>query len=371
MRRRLVCLVLLAGCPSTADEPPEQSASESSYFQRVLQDALQETLHASLRAENVELQDRTEQVRQEGCPALRVTIDEEEVDFPHAYASIDEETGTLEVSVLNGDITSCNGIRLPTKGRNSGLISFREAHSTGSNWTRPKSVIVEELRLKYLLRAQRFSSVKWRGGRQLYQPLGSDSPPVLLSESLTEDVLEVCIPPLKLENTAWKGKDDLRGNRSAMSVKGLVKATMCGPRISADSWRAGEMTCDPLTAAEDGASVEVDTFVDPEQKYGVIGFLRSDKITCESLLEDPEPLFSAHVSFDWTETPTVGVAETNTTDAGSKITNSFFGNSISPLGPRDDGKICLHRPLYWYREGRVGFVRGTLKPKQCPAPDPT
>jgi len=227
VRRRLVCLAAVAGCPSAAVEPSGERNTEPSYFQRVLQNAFLDTLDASLRAEKVQIQERTEQVRREGCPPLRVTIDGEAVDFPHAYASIDEETRDLELSVLSGDITSCNGIRLPTTGRNSGLISFLEAHSTDRSWTRPKSVMVEEVRLNYLLRAQRFSSVGWRGSTQLYQSGTSDPAPVLLSESVNEDVLEVCIPPLKLENTAWKGRSRERKLRRRRRLRGPGSEVRC------------------------------------------------------------------------------------------------------------------------------------------------
>ena len=193
----------------------------------------------------------------------------------------------------------------------------------------------------------------------------ADADPVMLSESLDGEVVEVCIPRRKLENEAWKGKDDPRANRSTLTIEGRVRATMCGLRMTADDWHAGELDCDPLRAEEGEGAVNVDIFVDPDVKYGVVGFLSSDEVSCGDLATH-RPLFAAHVSYELSESPGLGSAKTNATNAGAAVSTFYYGNSVSPVGPTDGGAVCLHRPLYWYREGRAGFVRGRLTPKRCP-----
>lgn len=342
MRRRIQWLLVLCGCPTTAPPPPSDAATANP--------AVSATVGA---------------VRAEDCPPLRVTIDGSRVDFPYAYASIDEDRQQLELSILSGEVVSCNGIRLPARARNVGLMPFREAHSTDKNWEPPEAGQEEEITLSYFVRHQLFGELDWRGGGHSYQLSDADADPVMLSESLDEEVVEVCIPPRKLENKAWKGKDDPRANRSALTIEGRVRATMCGPRMTAADWHAGELDCDPLHAQEGGDAVDVDIFVDPDVKYGVVGFLSSDDVSCGGLATQ-KPLFAAHVSYEFSESPGVGSAETNAANAGAVVSTFYYGNSVSPVGPTAGGAVCLHRPLYWYREGRAGFVRGELTPKRCP-----
>ncbi len=360
-------LVWLTACPaSPEDRNDANAAAQGSYFENLVQTAFVHVLAEGLQEQDDEIKAHAEHVREsDACPPLRVTIDGAEVDFPYAYASVDEDDGSLKISLLDGDIVSCNGIRLPTVGRNRGLISFREAYASDENWARPESVIVEEIELDYLPRRQRFRSFGWRGGRILFHEQPPESQPVLLSESVSGDTVEACLPQLRVENTLWKGKDDLRGNRTTMTIEGTVRAKMCGSRITNDAWHAGNLECDPYYAEEAGAPIELDLFVDHEQEFGLIGFRQDTAATCESLTSHGMPFISTKILFEVSDDPDVGIASTNTSDDGADVSNSFFGNSISPLGPRAERSMCLHRPLYWYREGRVGFVHGTLVPKRC------
>lgn len=360
-------LVFVPACPTPAEAPEEDdAAANESYFQRLVRTAFVHVLGEGLQAQDDEIKAHAERVREgDACPPLRITIDGEEVEFPYAYASVDEDDESLKLSLLDGDIVSCNGIRLPTVGRNSGLISFRETYASDDDWTPPESVTVEEIELDYLPRLQRFRSLDWRGGKILFQEQTPESQPVLLSGSVSGDTVEACLPPLRVENTRWKGKDDPRGNRTTMTIEGTVRAKMCGPRISNDAWRAGDLECDPYAAEEAGVPIDLDLFVDPERDSGIVGFPAEAGVTCETLKSQSSPLLAVHIPFETTETAKVGIAETQTTDGGAEVHIGFFGNSIAPLGPPAEGKMSLHRPLYWYREGRVGSVRGDLVSERC------
>ena len=342
MRSYALLLAVLCGCPS-ATAPTSSDAT-----------AAGPAASPSLGAAGTE-----------DCPPLRVTIDGQPVEFPLAYASVGGDPQQLELSILSGDIVSCNGIRLPARARNVGLMPFREAYSTDASWEPPESGQEEEVTLSYFVRQHLFGELDWRGGGHSYQLSDADADPVMLSDSLDGEVVEVCIPRRKIENKAWRGKDDPRANRSTLVIEGRVRATMCGPRMTADDWHAGELGCDSIRSQEGDSRVDVDIFVDPDVEYGVIGFLSSDEVNCDDLTTR-RPLFAAHVSYEFSESPGLGSAETNAANAGAIVSTSYYGNSVSPVGPAAGGAVCLHRPLYWYREGRVGFVRGELTPKRCP-----
>ncbi|MEM6295049.1 MAG: hypothetical protein AAGA54_27505 [Myxococcota bacterium] len=361
----------MAACSSTPENPAATAdAAEVSYFDAFRRAAFFHSLGEGLQEQDEQVKLHAETVRRGGaCPPLRITVDGDEVDFPYVYASLDGDDGSMKFSLFDGELVSCNGVRLPTTGRNSGLISFREAYASDDNWTAPDSVVVEEVELDYLPRQQRFRSLSWRGGSIQFHEEPPEAQPVLLSDSASGDTVEVCLPPLRVENTFWKGKDDLRANRTTMTLEGTLRATTCGPRISNTAWHAGDLECDPYSAQEAGSPIDLDLFVDPEQEFGIIGFRREAGVTCESVRVQDTPFFSTKVLFEASDDPDVGIANTVTTDNGADVSNGFFGNSISPFGPREEGKMCLHRPLYWYSEGRTGFVRGSLVPHRCPTED--
>ena len=365
-------LLALSACPTAPEEPIEVDADgESSYFQDYLRNVFFRALGEELVEKDDKIKARAKRVRERGeCPPLRVTVDGEEVNFPYAYASLDEENERLELSVLDGDIVSCNGIRLPAAGRNDGLISFRDAYARDKTWTAPESVIVEEIQLAYAYRGQRFSSLKWRGGSVLFQNSTPESQPVLLSDSISDDIIEVCIPPQRIKSRFRKGRDNLRTHRSEITIEGTVHAKMCGPRMSNETWHEGNLDCDPFYAEESGKTIKIDLFVDPEEEFGIIGFRQESLVTCDSLADQDRPLISTRVRFGMPDVRDIGIADSNATDGESVVSNGFVGNSISPLGPRAERRMCLHRPLYWHRQGKTGFMRGTLDPRFCRSKKP-
>ena len=188
----------------------------------------------------------------------------------------------------------------------------------------------------------------------------------VIAGMLSGDAVEVCIPEQHTITDDTKSADS---PEHTLTVKGLIRAQRCGTAFSIAEWHAGNVECDGFNAQESGISLDVDIFVDNETAHGIVGYRSTDGITCEDLPDHPKPLFSAEkwtVSVD--DDKPRGRATSFSTTEGHRIHGELAGTIVSPVGANADGAFCLHHPLYWYEEGRLGFVRGKLAPKNCGSP---
>lgn len=357
MRRVIFAASLLLGCPT--EEPSPGAADDEpryeidSYFGQFLLQGLYAAMKPQHEANLAREEAQLKSVREAGCPPLEISIDGEKTEFPYAFAVIEEQTQQLRITVRDQDVMTCNGARLPDGWMRMSL------YSDDDGWRPPKSVEAESIELGYRIESGNFTSMRWRSGFGRVHP-------VMLSGSLSGDTVEVCIPE---RHTITVDAESADAPQQTLSVKGLIRAQRCGTASSVADWHAGKVDCDGFNAQEAGVSLDVDIFVDDETAHGVVGYRSADGITCEDLASHPTPLFSAEkwvVSED-DEKPR-GRAISFSTNEGHRIHGELAGAIVSPMEPNTDGALCLHHPLYWYEEGRLGFVRGKLAPKKCPSP---
>ena len=354
MRKAIFAASLLLGCASEKPSPgatEDNSSNEvDSYFGQLVLEGMNAALTHQHEANLGKEEARLKSVREAECPPLEITIDGKQVEFPYAFAVIDEETRLLRITVRDEDVMTCNGARLP-----DGWVRV-SMYYDDDDWRPPKFVKAEAVELGYRIETGKFTSMRWGSGFGRVHP-------VMISERLSGDTVEVCIPE---QRTITVNAEAADAPQQTLTVKGLIRAQRCGTAFSIAEWHAGEVECDGFNAQESGVSLDVDIFADDDTAYGVVGYRSSDGITCEDLAAHPKPLFSAEkwvVSND--DDKPRGRASSFSTTEGHRIHGELAGTVVSPVGPKTDGTLCLHHPLYWYEKGRFGFVRGKLTPKNC------
>jgi hypothetical protein len=294
-------------------------------------------------------------------------VDGAKVEFPYAYATLDRQFEAVQFSLFDGDIASCSAARLPGGGHDyRRRHPFEDIGASDPQWRPPDSTLVDILKLSAPSAQPRLGALDWRGVGNVDTDLLSERPLLSTQELLASETLEVCIPQEKTIQTSPWGDDEK--HVSELTIRGLIRAKMCGEETTPKAWHSGELECDAVEAQEGGQPIELEFFRRPKPARSLVGFRKSDGIGCDDVEYQRRPLVEARVLGDEDALP-VGYTTSFTTDRGVRLANRTQGNFISPVGPEEGGAICLHHPVYWYQDGKIGVVRGLLTPTVCPPTD--